>query len=124
MSDKYQNLLAALAQFIKVNRDQDKLDHFLTGFAGDDWKRATAGSGPGRIVDHRQDKDGRIFYLVNKQWLDYEELIWLLADAMPPGTVPDYEIDSEAEAQAIKLIEAYFDRREWEVVGYKRPIHF
>ena len=50
MDNKYQNLLAALAQLV-VNGAQDDtaaaLDAFLAGYAGDDWKRAKAAARAG-----------------------------------------------------------------------------
>jgi hypothetical protein len=44
---RYNDLLDALAEFIKVNGDPAGLDAFLTGYAGKDWKRAKAAAGKG-----------------------------------------------------------------------------
>jgi hypothetical protein len=120
---KYNDLLDALAEFIKVNGDPAGLDAFLNGYAGHDWQRARGAANP-HVTNHKEDDDGRFSYRYGGRWFTYDDLVGLLADNMPPGTVPDYDIDAEAERQAIKLIEDYFDRREWEIVGYERPIHF
>ena len=115
---KYNDLLDVLAEFIKVEGDPAGLDPFLSGYAGKDWARAKAAARP-YVSNHRLDDKEQLWVRWGGRWLTFDDLV----DALLPDNPSEYD-ESQAEADARRMVEDHFDRLEFEVVGYQRPIHF
>ena len=72
-----------------------------------------------KIRDYAIRKDGIIYYECGGRWFTYDDLI---AEYDPQPT-NDYE-EQDAIREVRQAISWFFDRLEFEVVGYQRPVHF